>query len=256
MLTSQRLYYRWPWQTEAESAWELRGPAEIALSQSIAYPEGGGQLGDTGVVLQGGIQVRFTDTQKVFGRTVFRKDFPAIQVEGEVRLFLTEAVPSTWNSDTPIRVIVDLERRAGLVQSHSAAHLVYIGLMKVVDELETKVIGCRVDPGSGRFDLRDVRLSQEDLKQVSDVASDWHRADYPIVIGSLPDEPECRIWHSNGVDIPCGGLHLPRTGLVGSLTLRRKSQGKGVERIYYSLGSEFKVDVCGLFGNPTQIPVQ
>ena len=82
-----------------------------------------------------------------------------------------------------------------------------------------------------------VRLTQGQVEEVGRIATNWQEADHLVDMEALPGEPECRIWVCYVRRIPCGGTHLERTGLVGAMSVRRRSKGKSIERVYYTLDS-------------------
>jgi alanyl-tRNA synthetase len=248
---TEKVYYRLPYATRQRTQWARREPGVIAVAHSVAFPEGGGQLPDHGELRQGGQVVPFRDTQKVFGRPVFRKDFPHIQVEGEVRLHLEAPLPDDFDESQPIDVLIDVPRRAKLTRSHTAAHLVYLGLLEAVPSAKEAVRSCSIDRDGGRFDLRLGRLTTEQVEQVFQTALAWQQGDYPIVLDALPGEPECRLWLSNGATIPCGGTHLPRTGLVGGLRIQRRGKGKDLERLYYTLTDPLPEELLQMYQSDT-----
>jgi len=245
---SLKMYYQRPYVTRHHTRWGRRIASTIALEESIAFPEGGGQLSDIGFIQQAERTVAFNNSQKVFCRCVFRPDFPGIQVEGEVQLTLESPLTAEWEESQPIEVHVDPIRRAKLTRSHTAAHLVWIGLTTIIPNTKEAVRGCYIDPEGGRFDLRTERLGPDQVAKVLSVATSWAQADHPINLEELAEEPDCRIWEANGVRIPCGGTHLPRTGLVGPLNLQRRSKGKDLERIYYTLTNPLPEELLKMYG--------
>jgi alanyl-tRNA synthetase len=134
-----------------------------------------------------------------------------------------------------------------VTRSHTAAHLVYLGILEALPGAASAVIGCYIEPTGGRFDLRSDTIGPEQVERIHTVASEWQQADHRIDIESLPGEPECRIWVCNGMRIPCGGTHLPSTGLVGPLHVRRRTKGTGRERIYYTVGESLPTEVDRLY---------
>lgn len=236
LIQTKRIYYRDPHATAHITRWEPRGPNVIALHESVAFPEGGGQLPDVGIVRQDDRTARFTDTQKRFTTKVFPANFPAVQVGGEIHITLDSALVDAWDPTRPIEVIIDRVRRAKLTRSHTAAHLVYLGLLEADPSVKERVSGCYIDVDGGRFDIRvDEHFSAEQLEVIFQTAIRWSEADYPIEIEALAGEPDCRVWVSNGVRIPCGGCHLPTTGWAGAISIQRRSKGKNLDRFYYSL---------------------
>jgi alanyl-tRNA synthetase len=234
---TDKLYYHDQYATRNETDWARRSPGVIALARSVAFPEGGGQLGDRGSIRQGDLVATFGDTRKTFGRCFLRADFPMIHVDTEVQLVLDQPLSDDWDERRPIEVVINADRRAALTHSHTAAHLVYLGILGVEPEAAARIKGCYIEPAGGRFDLALTRFSQDQVEEVNRIAADWQAADHHIDMEALPGEPECRIWVCNGRRIPCGGTHLERTGPVGAMSVRRRSKGSSIERVYYTLGS-------------------
>lgn len=236
LMKTKRVYHAHPYATSHTTPWERRGPKVIAIAESVAFPEGGGQQPDVGIVLQGDRTARFTDTQKAFTSTVIPKDFPAVKVGGEVHLELDTEIGPEWDDRLPVQIVIDRVRRAQLTRSHTAAHLVYVGLLEVMPAAKGGIRGCQIDVDGGRFDVQvDAPFTAEQIEIVSRTVADWTGRDHAVQIETLPDDPDCRIWVCNGVRIPCGGCHLPQTGLTGRLKIQRRSKGRTMDRLYYTM---------------------
>lgn len=106
---SKKLYYEFPFHYNAKSVFEKRADYYVALERAIAYPEGGGQLGDKGVIIFQEHSFPFLETKKVAGRgrTVIRSDFPVINVEGEVQIKLAPEHYDILSETGDVTVIVD-----------------------------------------------------------------------------------------------------------------------------------------------------
>ncbi len=113
------------------------GEDRLVLEQSPFYPEGGGQIGDQGVVeaADGSFRFHVSDTQKL-GDVVVHVG----RSEGIVRVG-SEAVAR-----------VDMERRAATRANHTATHLLHQALRAVLGEHVTQQ-GSYVGPDRLRFDL-------------------------------------------------------------------------------------------------------
>ena len=236
---TEKLYYLNTDLLSADTSWRKdEDRTKIILDKSPAFPEGGGQIGDVGVIEQNGASISFVDTQKAgHGRMIIRQDFPTISVDHQVSLTLGENLPETFSITEPITVKVDPIRRAATTRSHTAAHLVWLALTERFGNLYPVVKGCHIVEAGGRFDLLIERPTDQDLRDAEAFIRDWVAKDYPIEMRVLPDEPECRIWVSNGKEIPCGGTHLSSCGGVGPLSLRVKSKGKSGFRVVYEYAS-------------------
>jgi len=234
---TKKLYYTEPKKLIAKSNWQSdKEPKQIILETSPAYPEGGGQIGDSGTVEQNGKMIKFLDTKKIgTGRKISRDDFPAITVGQNVALILEQEVPSEWDPQEPVIVSVDANKRHSLSRSHTAAHLLWLALGDSYGDLYSKVRGCHIVETRGRFDLLIKKPTNDELREIEAIIQKWVLADHAIEVVTLPDEPECRIWRSAGEDIPCGGTHLESTKGVGSLHLKAKNKGKSGIRVIYEL---------------------
>lgn len=212
------------------------GPNYIELDATVAFPEGGGQEADTGVIVgEDGTTIRFIGAQKVFGRMLFLKDFPNILVEGVIR-----HIVSTEDSEclkgfacgTYVDVHIDIDRRAQLSLSHTASHLLYVGIATVRPDAVLWTRGCHIKPNGARFDFSVAnKFSQDETNEIARIANEMVRRKNAIRLFQNDLEPFARYWECEGHVIPCGGTHIETTAPVGSLVVKRKGLGKGRERL-------------------------
>lgn len=212
----------------------------VELDRTVAFPEGGGQEGDQGVlVLADGSQVRFVDTRKAYGRACTVADFPAINVDCIVRHVIAPedaARAAALQPGDAVEVRIDAARREALSVAHTAAHLVYVGVQQVRPDAAARTRGCHIKEGQARFDfLVADRFTPEDLDRILDVAAALAADDLPVLSEAHPDEPEALYWRTGDHVMPCGGTHARRTGVVGPMKLRRKNLGKQMERLSIDL---------------------
>ncbi len=185
----------------------------LELDQTIFYPEGGGQVGDTGVI--NGIRV--VDTQKDNGTIqhileVSTNFIVGDKVEGEIE----------WN------------RRYLIMKLHSAAHIMEFFLWKHIGKIER--LGSRVDEKKDRADyLYEGRLPSEKIKKAEEDTNLFLTKNNIITIQPDPTNIEIRIWKCGPIEMPCGGTHVNNTSEIGVIKLKRKNPGKGVERIETTL---------------------
>lgn len=242
-------YYLNQWQSILLTNWKRISENCIALENSIAFPEGGGQLGDRGTIEQNGKKISFSTTQNDvgIGRVVTVKGFPTLNVEGEIQLHLAEELPDSFLEDKEIRVEIDTKYRAGLTRAHTAAHLVVMAFKKWFSDIEQTIRGCCIGDSGGRLDFA-IRWPDPDFIQKIQLEFDCLvNANIPIVMTELGNEPECRIWNCDGVAIPCGGTHLSETGLVGKFNIRKKNKGKGLVRVYFEAVGPVADEICNKF---------
>jgi alanyl-tRNA synthetase len=219
-----------PYRAECEAkVTEVRGKS-VFLSETVFYPEGGGQVGDTGWIGES----RIIDTRKVGGRLFAHKDFPdTITIGGEVAHFLEEGT-SPPKLDRELVVKVDWERRLRAMRHHSAAHLGFWFATTARPDLYTK--GARIDANTARFDFYTrERLSQDAVTEWEERANEAIKQDLEIRTIPVDGEKEARVWYSRDMMIPCGGTHVRSTGEIGAVKLRRKRQGNNLERLYITI---------------------
>ncbi len=185
----------------------------VELDGTAFYPEGGGQVGDTGTV--GGVRV--LDTQIEDGRIVH----------------ILEAPPSFSVGDA-VEGEIDWERRYRIMKLHSAAHMMEHFLWLRLGELER--VGSLVDDRKDRADyVYDGRLPADDLKRVEEETNRFLAEGHEVSITPDPDEPWIRVWRCGPVEMHCAGTHVRNTSEIGAVRLKRKNPGRGVERVETSL---------------------
>jgi alanyl-tRNA synthetase len=210
----------------------------LALAASPFYPEGGGQVGDAGMIVEAGAQFVVEDTQRRgenlllhFGRVV----------SGEIRV------------GNKVVARVDGERREATMRNHTATHLVHAALREVLGP-HVRQTGSLVAPDRLRFDFSHGKpLTREELRQVERLVNAKIRQDVSVrtrltgyqeaiaegVIAFFGDKygAEVRVVEvPNGVAFSsaelCGGTHCHRTGQVGFfVVVSEGSVGAGVRRI-------------------------
>ncbi len=110
----------------------------VVLDRTPFYAESGGQVGDTGILVLGGVgEFEVADTRKQ-GGSVFL----------HIGVFKGDALTV---GDT-ITAVVDIERRAAIALNHSATHLMHAALREILgDHVQQK--GSLVDAERLRFDF-------------------------------------------------------------------------------------------------------
>lgn len=205
----------------------------VVLDRTVAFPEGGGQEGDKGILqLPTSDELAFSDTQKGYGRPLFLTGFPSIQVDTPIYHVITSEGGSMLEVGLPVTVRIDVGRRANLSLSHSASHLLYVGIKLVRPEAIANIVGCHIAEDRARFDFSGIeRFSQNDTQSIEQIANEYVAADYDILNYRHKDESEAWYWECNGHIIPCGGTHLSKTGRIGQILVQRKGMGAGKERL-------------------------
>ena len=97
---------------------------KVILDRTVAFPEGGGQIGDVGDLYLNGKQIPFHDTQKGIGRVLSLQDFPSIQVEAPVYHITDGEQLTDIFQGAEVKVKINVEHRIRTTVLHSALHLV------------------------------------------------------------------------------------------------------------------------------------
>lgn len=238
MRKTEKVYYQQPYLRSAIArVVEVAHGKAIELNRTIAYPEGGGQESDQGTLLHtpSGNALRFVHATRVYGESVEVENGHWVGVAG---IILHEVHPEDQDllgaiqPGDEIEIHIDPHRREQLSTSHSASHLLYMGVAKVRPELLTNVIGCHIREGQARFDFfTDHKVTTDEIAEIEAISNRLVTQNEEISLYASDVHPDARYWRCDGYVIPCGGTHLPSTGTIGPMTIKRKNIGKGKERL-------------------------
>ena len=215
---------------------EVLGEADdgaVILSSTPFYAESGGQVGDTGILVESGKLFRVDDTQKSGKANVH---FGSVE-QGELRV-----------GDT-IDAVVDADRRQEIRLNHSATHLIHAALRQVLGDHVTQK-GSLVAPDKLRFDFSHYEsVTGEQLQETEDlvnaeirknIAADTNLMSYDDAIESgamalfgekYGDKVRVLRLGEFSVEL-CGGTHVDRTGDIGVFKIVSESGvASGVRRI-------------------------
>lgn len=207
----------------------------FTVDQTVFYPMGGGQPGDSGVA--------FHDDDSEFPITDTRRDDDS----GEVR-HVVESVSDIPQPGTRLHLEINWERRYLHMRMHSCLHLLSAAI-------PGKVTGGQIGEGRGRldFDIRNPEekhqldttlntLIQQNARRVNRVYTPRDLEANPSLARNLSVKPpegveKIRMVHFENLDIqPCGGTHVANTGEIGEVRVDRiENKGKRNRRITVSL---------------------
>jgi Ser-tRNA(Ala) deacylase AlaX len=230
---TQKFFNEFPWVSSIDAVVVESRPEGLRLDRTIAYAESGGQEGDCGVITAAsGDSVPFSDTQRGPGRLLFLPGFSGVHVEVPIYHTIPANSTSLFHVGDTIRIAIDTQRRARLTLSHSASHLLYLGVKLVRPDAIDNVIGCHIKEDQARFDFSVTeRFTADEIVAIQQSANQWVSRSLAIFIDRHVQEPEALYWRCDGYVIPCGGTHLADTGPVGPISVQRKNIGKGKERL-------------------------
>jgi alanyl-tRNA synthetase len=219
---------------------------EVVLVETPFYPEGGGQVGDTGEIAAPSGHVIVEDTQSpAEGLIVHRGRV----VQGHIAV------------NDAVRASVDTAKRRASQRNHTATHLLHAALRQVLGT-HVKQAGSLVAPDRLRFDFTHIeatkpeelaavqRLVNEKIREDIDVHWEEQPYDQAIAGGAMalfgekyhanvrvvgicepPHDHEHAEPHCFSKEL-CGGTHCGRTGEIGAFVIASEtSVGSGLRRI-------------------------
>jgi misacylated tRNA(Ala) deacylase len=208
------------------------GEQGIVLDRTVFYPLGGGQAGDSGLlVLAGGDELAIADTRKakdLEGRPTHEIcHLPALN---------QDALLSRLKPGDNVTVRVDWERRLRLMRFHTTTHL----LCNLVPQL---VNGCSITPDYARLDFN--MTDPLDKDALTQGIARLVAAGHPVIVSSITDEEldanpalvksmsvqpprgtgrirTIRIGGDDQIDFqPCGGTHVANTAEIGAVVVTK-----------------------------------
>jgi len=205
----------------------------VVLESTPFYAESGGQVGDTGILVDEGKLFRVDDTQKSGDANVH---YGAVE-QGEIRI------------GDRVEAVVDADRRQAIRLNHSATHLMHAALRKVLGEHVTQK-GSLVAPDRLRFDFSHYEaVTHEQLDAIETLVNDEIRRNVPaetelmtyddaIASGAMAlfgekygDKVRVLKLADFSVEL-CGGTHVERTGDIGIFKITSEGGvAAGVRRI-------------------------
>jgi alanyl-tRNA synthetase len=229
----------------------LSGSDEVALllDRTNFYAEQGGQVGDSGEIVNSGLVFEVTDTQRL----------------GDAILHVGRVVKGGVEVGAKVHVDHGCIRRADTMRNHTATHLMNLALRDVLgDHVEQK--GSLVDADKTRFDFTHPQaLTPEEIARVERIVNERIQADLPVTPVTMPlaeakkirgvravfgekypdpvrvvmigaKTPE-QVTRDLSVEF-CGGTHLRHTGQAGFFKIvGQEPVAKGVRRVIAVTGS-------------------
>ncbi|WP_353158339.1 alanine--tRNA ligase [Myroides odoratus] len=136
---------------------------QLVLDATPFYPEGGGQVGDCGVIVSANEAIPVLDTKK----------------ENNLILHIVRELPA--NVEGTFTAKVDVEARQQSMANHSATHLLHQALRTILGtHVEQK--GSLVSPTHLRFDFSHfAKVTEEELQQVEDFVNSRIHEQLPLI---------------------------------------------------------------------------
>jgi alanyl-tRNA synthetase len=209
----------------------------LVLDRTPFYAEGGGQVGDAGVIEGEAFRVEIDDTVSLRGIFLHR----GVVISGE---------PAAG----AVRASVDGALRASTERNHTATHLLHGALRSVLGEEVTQA-GSLVAPDRLRFDFRFPRaMTRDEIDAVETMVNEWVLANQDVQAREMSRDDArqqgamalfgekygevvrvVRVPDPGGAQDSvelCGGTHVNRSGDIGLLRIASEASiAAGVRRI-------------------------
>ena len=204
---------------------------EAILDQTPFYGEMGGEVGDTGVLVNETETIKVIDTKK----------------ENGVSIHLLERIPT--NPEAEFMACVDVDRRRAIEANHSCTHLLDEALKEVLgSHVEQK--GSLVTPDYLRFDFSHFeKVTPEQIREVEHLVNERIRENLPLqeyrdtpieeakklgavaLFGEKYGDKVRVVQFGSSIEF-CGGCHAQSTGCIGMVRIISESSiAAGVRRI-------------------------
>jgi len=206
---------------------------QLVLDQTPFYAESGGQIGDTGELINGKNIFEVLDTQKI----------------DNVILHIGKIKSGIFKVSDNVVAKINVKRRLAIARNHTATHILQAALRKVLGN-HVQQQGSLVGEEKFRFDFAHFKgLSQEEISRVEEVANSYIANDYKVTSREIP----LRDAKKSGalaffeekygekvrvVDIGdiskelCAGTHLAKIREIGTIKIISESSvASGIRRI-------------------------
>ena len=204
---------------------------EVVLDQTPFYAEMGGEVGDTGVLVNENETINVVDTKKENGQSIH----------------IVDKLPQDATAE--FMACVDVDRRRAIEANHTCTHLLDEALREVLGtHVEQK--GSLVTADSLRFDFSHFeKVTPEQLREVEHIVNEKIRANIPLeefrdtpieeakklgaiaLFGEKYGDKVRVVKFGTSVEF-CGGCHAQATGQLGMVRIISESSiAAGVRRI-------------------------
>ncbi|MCT4621509.1 MAG: alanine--tRNA ligase [Marinisporobacter sp.] len=127
----------------------------VILDETPFYPEGGGQIGDLGLLVSEGCQIKITDCKKNNDRI----------------LHVGEVLEGSVSTDSVVKACIDVKNRMNSARNHTATHLLQKALRNVLGN-HVEQSGSLVTPDRLRFDFTHFQgLTEVELERVEEIVN-------------------------------------------------------------------------------------
>ena len=236
----QQRYYLDPYQTQLDTQVVRHHAGGVVLADTICYPQGGGQPGDSGeLILADDTRLAIEDT---------RRDPDS----GDILHLLPDNAQFP-TSGSAVRVEIDWPRRHRHMRMHTCLHL-------LSEVIPIEVTGGNLNASSARLDFNlpeGVELDRLDIEtRLNQMIEEDHAVEMqmipseelrtqPELIASMAlppplDKPEVHLVAIHGISLePCGGTHVRHTAEIGRMLVKKiENKGKRNKRVIVAFADD------------------
>ncbi len=206
---------------------------QIVLNKTPFYAEGGGQVGDTGILKIGDDIFKVLNTKK----------------ENDLIIHFTDRLPEDAHEE--VMAQIDSDRRSDIEKNHSVTHLMHAALRDVLGT-HVQQKGSLVKDESMRFDFSHFsKMTDEEIERVEQIVNEKIRQNIPLIedrklsINIAKEKGAMMLFGEKYGDFVrmitfdpnfskelCGGCHVKATGEIGFFKILTESAiAAGVRRI-------------------------
>ena len=204
----------------------------IITDKTCFYPEGGGPIGDRGIIKTENDEAKVLDCQK----------------RGNLIFHATKVLKGEINTDQPYTMEVDPDHRRLIKTSHSATHLLHGALREILGK-SVRQMGSLVKPGILRFDFSYPKpLNPDQLQKIENKVTEQIKAEHSVFDATQAYEEATRkgalslagenyekqvrtIKMGDSFEL-CGGIHVENTSDIGRFKIISETGVQsGVRRI-------------------------
>jgi len=239
--STECLYYKdhYTKKFDAKVVWKKKtnDKTKIILDKTAFYPEGGGQLGDKGILSINGKHISVTHVEK-------EDDAIFHTISGEL------------NVGDNVHGTIDWEQRYTLMKHHTGTHVVNGALRQLLGEHIWQA-GSQLGINEARFDFSHYKpISEKERKAIENLANQFIKQSvtvekkvmdrnsaeqtygFRLYQGGVPPGNAIRVINIPGIDVEaCGGTHLNNTNEVEKIRILKTERIQdGVNRIIFAAG--------------------
>lgn len=232
---------------------------QIVLDRTPFYAEMGGQVGDSGWLINDDEKIEITDTKR----------------ENNLAVHLSSKLPQDVTATFVARI--DAKKRTAAECNHTATHLLHEGLREILG-MHVEQKGSFVSPSILRFDFSHYqKLTDKEIRKIERFVTARIREDLPLnedrkvpiaeaqamgamaLFGEKYGDEVRVVRFGDSVEL-CGGTHISSTGRIGSFRIINESSiAAGIRRIeaitgeacedYFYVQQDILNEVKSLFNN-------